>query len=60
MATVFDRLLAHRPRGEDLALLARDIAGELGEAWLDPFFTDYGHAPDPEKLEFFRLLDEFF
>ena len=46
---------------QDLALASRSIAGNLGEKWVEPFFTMYGlHALDDQKLRFYRLLDEFF
>ena len=48
-------------RHRDLALAARSIAYNLGDAWVAPFFAAYGLAePDPAKLAFYRLLDEFF
>lgn len=47
-------------RHQDLALASRSIAYNLGEAWTAPFFDHYGVVPDPEKLAFYRLLDEFF
>lgn len=46
---------------QDLALSCRSIAYNLGEEWVQPFLDLYGirHA-DPEKLDFYCLLDEFF
>jgi aminoglycoside 3'-phosphotransferase-2 len=45
----------------DLALASSSIACNLGAAWVAPFFAHYGlAAPDPAKLAFYRLLDEFF
>ena len=48
-------------RHQDLALAARSITYNFGEQWVAPFFKLYGDpAPDPEKLAFYTLLDEFF
>jgi len=47
-------------RHQDLALLARDIVDDLGEEWLALFFQLYGRQPDPARMDFYRLLDEFF
>ncbi len=48
-------------RAQDLALAARSIAYNLGEAWVAPFFRAYGpSAPAEARLAFYRLLDEFF
>ncbi|MCP3799807.1 aminoglycoside 3'-phosphotransferase [Allokutzneria sp. A3M-2-11 16] len=43
-------------RYNDLALAARS----LGPAHAGRFFAAYGEVPDPERLEFYQLLDEFF
>jgi len=46
---------------QDLALAAHSIAGNLGPAWVVPFFEAYGLSlPDDRKLRLYRLLDEFF
>lgn len=45
----------------DLALAARSISRNLGAEWVASFFEAYGiSSPDPGKLAFFQLLDEFF
>jgi aminoglycoside 3'-phosphotransferase-2 len=45
----------------DLALIGRTLDRNLGADWTGRFFTRYGLAdPDPERLKYFRLLDEFF
>lgn len=47
-------------RHQDLALAARTIESDLGPQWLAPFYARYGAQPDPARLEFYRLMDEFF
>jgi len=48
-------------RYQDLALAARSIACNLGAQWVQPFFLRYGVSePEPSKLAFYRMLDEFF
>jgi aminoglycoside 3'-phosphotransferase-2 len=48
-------------RYQDLALASRSIESNLGSRWSEAFFVNYG-LPDPDgsKLDFYRLLDEFF
>jgi kanamycin kinase/aminoglycoside 3'-phosphotransferase-2 len=47
-------------RWRDLALTTRSITRNLGRSRGDAFLEAYGAAPNPGKLHFFRLLDEFF
>lgn len=47
-------------RHQDLALTCWSIRHNLGEAWIAPFLHRYGVPADPERLAYYRLLDEFF
>jgi aminoglycoside 3'-phosphotransferase-2 len=47
-------------RHQDLALACRSIRRNLGPEWVSPFLARYGVEPDPNRMEFYRLLDEFF
>lgn len=48
-------------RHQDLALACWSIRYNLGEKWVQPFLRCYGlPEPDPSRLAFYRLLDEFF
>ncbi|MEO3755081.1 APH(3') family aminoglycoside O-phosphotransferase [Streptomyces sp. B6B3] len=48
----------------DLAIATRSLAGDLnpqygGQAAADRYLTRYGVDPDPARITFYRLLDEF-
>ncbi|KWU50962.1 aminoglycoside 3'-phosphotransferase [Pseudomonas palleroniana] len=47
-------------RYQDLALAARSIERNLGQAWVKAFFELYGVEPDEQRMKFYCLLDEFF
>lgn len=48
-------------RYRDLALAARSLAYNIGPEWVPLLFAEYGIArPDWPKVEFYKLLDEFF
>ncbi|WP_049736257.1 APH(3')-II family aminoglycoside O-phosphotransferase [Rhizobium ecuadorense] len=48
-------------RHQDIALACRSIAHNFGEALVQPFLDRYGLTmPDPARLHYFQLLDEFF
>jgi aminoglycoside 3'-phosphotransferase-2 len=47
-------------RFQDLALAARSIERNVGQAWVNPFFEQYGVEPDEQRIQFYCLLDEFF
>ncbi|WP_041785050.1 APH(3') family aminoglycoside O-phosphotransferase [Rhodospirillum centenum] len=47
-------------RHQDLALACRSIADCWGEAWIAPFLAHYGRPADPDRLDCYCLLDEFF
>ena len=40
--------------------MARSIAFGLGQEWVAPFLDRYGAPLDHSRMEFYRLLDEFF
>ena len=43
----------------DLLGARNSILRNLGEEWVDPFFARYGIDPDPERLRYYALLDQF-
>ncbi len=47
-------------RYQDIALLTRSVWYNFGENWRKTAFEIYGSEPDWEKIDFYRLLDEFF
>ncbi|MGO4481177.1 aminoglycoside 3'-phosphotransferase [Rhizobium pisi] len=48
-------------RYQDIALACRSIADNFGEGLLQPFLARYGMSvPDPARLNYYQLLDEFF
>ena len=47
-------------RYRDLALAARSIEYNLGTEYVAPFFAAYRVEPDPRRISFYQLLDEFF
>ncbi len=47
-------------RYQDLALAARSIAYNFGDAYVESFFAAYGVEADPQRIAFYQLLDEFF
>lgn len=48
-------------RYRDLALIGRSLDRNHGPGWTDVFLARYGlAAPDPGKLRYYRLIDEFF
>jgi aminoglycoside 3'-phosphotransferase-2 len=47
---------AHR----DLAIATREITARWGPAWSNRFLEGFPHTVDPQKIEYYRLLDELF
>ncbi|WP_454814051.1 APH(3') family aminoglycoside O-phosphotransferase [Labrys neptuniae] len=47
-------------RHQDLALATRSIRDHFGEVLVERFFARYGITPDPDRMAFYLLLDEFF
>jgi aminoglycoside phosphotransferase len=47
-------------RYQDIALLTRSVSFNFGKNWEERVFEIYGIEPDWKKINFYRLLDEFF
>ncbi|WP_037173068.1 APH(3') family aminoglycoside O-phosphotransferase [Rhizobium sp. Pop5] len=48
-------------RYQDIALACRSIADNFGKGLVQPFLDRYGlPAPNPARLDYYQLLDEFF
>lgn len=47
-------------RHVDLAIASWSVQYNLGEAWVEPFLRHYGATTDPERMDYYLLLDEFF
>jgi aminoglycoside phosphotransferase len=47
-------------RYQDIALLSRSIKDNFGTGWEEKVFEFYGIEPDWNKIDYYRLLDEFF
>ena len=48
-------------RHQDIALAARSLAYNFGAEWVPLLFKEYGADKiDPAKIEYYKLLDEFF
>ncbi|MBA8903988.1 APH(3')-II family aminoglycoside O-phosphotransferase [Phyllobacterium sp. P30BS-XVII] len=48
-------------RYQDIALACRSVTDNFGGQWVHVFLDFYGlKTPDPAKLAYYRLLDEFF
>lgn len=45
---------------QDIALLTRSVCYNFGAEYEQSVFDAYGIEPDPKKIYFYRLLDEFF
>lgn len=53
--------LGRADRYRDLAIATRSVAGDLGEEYAEQLLRGYGlEHPDRARLDFYRLLDEFF
>ena len=47
-------------RYQDIALLTRSVWYNFGEDWEESMFEIYDIEPDWKKIDFYKLLDEFF
>ncbi len=47
-------------RHVDLAIASWSVQYNLGEAWVEPFLSRYNTTIDPERMDYYLLLDEFF
>jgi aminoglycoside phosphotransferase len=47
-------------RYQDIALLTRSVWYNFGEEWAENVFEIYDIEPDWKKIEFYKILDEFF
>ncbi|GIE82476.1 aminoglycoside phosphotransferase APH(3') [Actinoplanes philippinensis] len=47
-------------RWADLAIITRSMTSRFGSAAADRYLDRYGVDPNPQKTDFYRLLDEFF
>ncbi|WP_448952512.1 APH(3') family aminoglycoside O-phosphotransferase [Labrys neptuniae] len=47
-------------RHQDLALAVRSIGDHFGDELVSRFLARYGINPDPDRMAFYLLLDEFF
>jgi aminoglycoside phosphotransferase len=45
---------------QDIALFARSVEGNFGEKWVEQVYSACRIKPDPAKIYFYTLLDEFF
>jgi aminoglycoside phosphotransferase len=47
-------------RYQDIALLARSVEANFGREWVEHVYRSCRVTPDPAKIHFYTLLDEFF
>jgi aminoglycoside 3'-phosphotransferase-2 len=54
-------MLGVADRCQDLALASLSMRSNLGDPWATRFLELYGSStPEADKLDYYRLLDEFF